>query len=85
MGRPRPVIARLTEPVPVLLLYQTAVADGDTVHFVPDLYGQDALLERALQQPRTPRPAAAANDNALPPALHTRAGAAEKIAAESTH
>ena len=85
MGRPRPVIARLTEPVPVLLLYQTAVADGDTVHFVPDLYGQDALLERALQQPRTPRPAAAANESASPPALHTRAGAAEKIAAESTH
>ena len=67
MGRPRPVTARLLEPVPVLLIYQTAVVDQGVMRFVPDLYGQDALLERALAQPRRPRPAAA-----QPAATHVR-------------
>ena len=52
MGRPRPVIARLIEPVPVLLIYQTAIVESGVVRFVPDLYGQDAVLEKALRQSR---------------------------------
>ena len=77
MGLPRPVTARLASPVPVLLIYQTAVVDSGALHFLPDLYGQDAVLQRALQQPRPARTEAAA---ARP--LHTRAGAAESTAAQ---
>ena len=40
---------KLNHPIPVLILYGTAVVmeDGE-VHFVPDIYQQDADLERAL-------------------------------------
>jgi murein L,D-transpeptidase YcbB/YkuD len=31
----------LPEPVPVYLIYQTAVPSGDEVHFFPDIYGKD--------------------------------------------
>ena len=55
MGRSRTITARLPTPVPVLIVYRTAsVQDDGRVHFAPDLYRQDALLERALQQ-RPPR------------------------------
>lgn len=50
MGQKRPVIARLAEPVPVLLIYQTAIAESGIIKFVPDLYGQDAVLEQALRK-----------------------------------
>ena len=82
MGLPRPVIARLAEPVPVLLTYQTAVVDDGVLRFVPDLYGQDALLEQALKQPRPQRLTSVKTTPTAPPPLHTRAGAAESIAAE---
>lgn len=49
MGQPRTITARLPTPVPVLIVYRTASVDEDgRVHFAPDLYGQDALLERVL-------------------------------------
>ncbi|QTD44594.1 L,D-transpeptidase family protein [Ottowia testudinis] len=51
MGRPRPVTAKLIEPVPVLMLYQTAVVADGKLHFVPDLYGLDKHLAQALRQP----------------------------------
>jgi murein L,D-transpeptidase YcbB/YkuD len=39
----------LTRPIPVFVLYATAVAAGDgTVSFYPDLYKHDAALERLL-------------------------------------
>lgn len=39
----------LTKPIPVLILYGTAVVDEDgTVHFFDDLYGHDAALEKVL-------------------------------------
>ena len=82
MGLPRPVTAKLAEPVPVLLTYQTAVVDEGVLHFVPDLYGQDALLEQALKQPRPPRLTSVKATPTAPRPLHTRAGAAESIAAE---
>ncbi len=50
MGRSRTITARLPTPVPVLIVYRTATVQDGRVHFAPDLYGQDALLERALQQ-----------------------------------
>ena len=53
MGRPRPIVARLPEPVPVLITYRTAIAaDDGRMHFVPDLYGHDRLLAQALQRTR---------------------------------
>lgn len=55
MGLPRPVTARLAEPVPVLLIYQTAVVDGGLLRFVPDIYGLDGVLRQALKQPRPAR------------------------------
>ena len=43
---------RLRQPVPVLLLYWTAwVDDQNHVNFRSDLYGRDARLARALDQP----------------------------------
>lgn len=39
----------LTRPIPVLILYSTAVVDDEgTVHFFDDLYGHDAALEKVL-------------------------------------
>jgi murein L,D-transpeptidase YcbB/YkuD len=39
----------LPKPIPVLVLYSTAlVAEDGEVHFFEDIYGQDAKLERAL-------------------------------------
>jgi L,D-transpeptidase YcbB len=42
----------LDDPVPVLLLYWTvAVAKGGPVEFIPDIYGRDAAVLRALKKP----------------------------------
>jgi L,D-transpeptidase YcbB len=42
---------RLKEPIPVLILYSTAVVlEGNEVRFLDDIYGLDADLERALTQ-----------------------------------
>jgi L,D-transpeptidase YcbB len=43
------VQVNLTNPIPVLILYGTAVVDEDgTAHFFDDIYGHDASLEKAL-------------------------------------
>jgi L,D-transpeptidase YcbB len=43
------VQVNLTQPIPVLILYGTAIVDEDgTVHFFDDIYGHDASLEKAL-------------------------------------
>jgi murein L,D-transpeptidase YcbB/YkuD len=43
------VQVNLTKPIPVLILYGTAVVEEDnTVHFFDDLYGHDQDLEKAL-------------------------------------
>ncbi|AZG16887.1 L,D-transpeptidase family protein [Cupriavidus pauculus] len=48
----------LQQPVPVVLAYGTAVARADgRVYFVPDIYGQDKLLDQALRQRAGARPA----------------------------
>lgn len=78
MAKPKPVTARLSGAVPVLMLYQTAVAEADGVHFVPDVYGQDALLAQALRQAsRPPSPAAAPQAR-----VQRRAGTSEFVAAQ---
>lgn len=41
---------RLEQPVPVLIAYSTVVARTGTVYFYRDLYGHDAVLDRALRQ-----------------------------------
>lgn len=47
-GTPRTVL--LKHPIPVLIAYGTAIAKADgTIHFFDDIYGNDALLEQALQ------------------------------------
>lgn len=48
----------LQQPIPVVLAYGTAIARADgRVYFVPDIYGQDKLLDQALRQRGTGKPA----------------------------
>ncbi len=45
------VQVNLDKPIPVLILYSTAVVEPDNeVHFFDDIYGYDAKLEKALAQ-----------------------------------
>jgi murein L,D-transpeptidase YcbB/YkuD len=49
MNATDPTRVKLLKPIPVLVLYGTALVDeNEEVHFFADIYGQDALLERAL-------------------------------------
>ncbi len=44
------VQVNLDKPIPVLILYSTAVVEPDNeVHFFDDIYGYDAALQKALQ------------------------------------
>ncbi|MGZ5195110.1 MAG: L,D-transpeptidase family protein [Ramlibacter sp.] len=40
----------LKEPLPVVIAYSTVIAKASAVYFYPDLYGHDALLDKALAQ-----------------------------------
>jgi murein L,D-transpeptidase YcbB/YkuD len=43
------VQVNLARPIPVLILYATAIVDDDGVaHFYDDIYGYDAELEKVL-------------------------------------
>jgi murein L,D-transpeptidase YcbB/YkuD len=45
------VQVNLPKPIPVLILYGTAVTDDhDAIHFYDDIYGHDASLRKALAQ-----------------------------------
>jgi L,D-transpeptidase YcbB len=45
------VQVNLTNPVPVLILYGTAVVEEDNeVYFFDDIYGHDTALEKVLAQ-----------------------------------
>ena len=44
----------LDEPLPVLITYGTALVVQGQVHFFDDIYGYDAVLDRALRQQRLP-------------------------------
>ncbi len=51
----KPTSVNLSEPVPVLIFYTTAVVEpGGRILFLPDVYGHDRALQRALDA--TPRP-----------------------------
>jgi len=46
---PDDVTVKLARPIPVLIVYATALADENgEVHFYEDIYGHDASLEQAL-------------------------------------
>jgi L,D-transpeptidase YcbB len=40
----------LKQPLPVVIAYSTVIAKAGAVYFYPDLYGHDALLDKALAQ-----------------------------------
>ena len=44
----------LDEPLPVLIAYGTAIVVQGQVRFFDDVYGYDAVLDRALRQRRLP-------------------------------
>jgi L,D-transpeptidase YcbB len=48
-GRTR--VINLPQPVTVLMVYGTAVPEGDRIHFAADVYGRDARLLPALDAP----------------------------------
>lgn len=50
MGTGVSTTVRLNRPVPVLIAYSTVVVRAATVYFFRDLYGDDAVLDRALRQ-----------------------------------
>lgn len=44
---------RLQEPLPVVIAYSTVVVESDgRVHFFPDIYGHDELLDQAMRRPQ---------------------------------
>lgn len=56
MTRGKSNTVRLQQPLPVVLAYGTVIARADgRVSFLPDIYGHDKLLEKALRQ-RNGRP-----------------------------
>jgi murein L,D-transpeptidase YcbB/YkuD len=50
MRRGKSSTIRLQEALPVIIAYSTALVRGGRVHFFPDIYGQDKLLDDALRQ-----------------------------------
>ena len=50
MTKGRSATLRLREPFPVVIAYTTAVVRDGRIHFFPDIYGQDKILDEALRQ-----------------------------------
>jgi murein L,D-transpeptidase YcbB/YkuD len=50
MTKGRSATLRLREPFPVVIAYTTAVVREGRVHFFPDIYGHDKILDQALRQ-----------------------------------
>ena len=50
MRRGKSSTIRLQEALPVIIAYSTALVRDGRVHFFPDIYGQDKLLDDALRQ-----------------------------------
>ena len=50
MTKGRSATLRLQEPFPVIIAYSTAAVRDGRVHFFPDIYGQDRILDDALRQ-----------------------------------
>lgn len=61
MEKGRSNTVALQQPLPVVLAYGTAIARADgRIYFLPDIYGQDKLLDQALRTRTAKRPAAPA-------------------------
>lgn len=51
-------VVNVKTPLPVHVLYWTAyVEDDGDLHFAPDVYGRDAVLDDAMRKPLRPQPA----------------------------
>ena len=50
MTKGRSATLRLKEPFPVIIAYSTTVVRDGRIHFFPDIYGQDKVLDNALGQ-----------------------------------
>ncbi|NNE70564.1 MAG: L,D-transpeptidase family protein [Rhodothermales bacterium] len=50
MGNPERTRVDLDEDIPVYIIYLTAFADEEGVHFRDDIYGNDAVLDQALSK-----------------------------------
>ena len=49
MRLPQPRRVNLREPIPIVIFYMTTVVDGaGRTRFLPDIYGHDEKLARAL-------------------------------------
>lgn len=59
MTKGRSATLRLREPFPVIIAYSTAVVRDGRVHFFPDIYGHDKVLDEAMRQ----RPVALQSSN----------------------
>jgi murein L,D-transpeptidase YcbB/YkuD len=59
MTKGRSATLRLREPFPVIIAYTTAVVRDGRVHFFPDIYGHDKVLDDAMRQ----RPGAPLSSN----------------------
>ncbi len=57
MTEDEPATIRLSDPIPVLIAYATAIVEGDgRIHFYDDIYGHDRRLAAALRQRRPALP-----------------------------
>ena len=54
MTEGNPSTVRLTQPIPVVIAYATAIVKQGRIHFFDDIYGHDRALDAALRQPRPP-------------------------------
>ena len=51
MAAGTPSTVRLARPLPVVVFYTTALVEDDgRVFFLPDIYGHDRVLDRALRE-----------------------------------
>ncbi|MGB9493250.1 MAG: L,D-transpeptidase family protein [Azonexus sp.] len=50
MTKGKSTTLRLPEPFPVVIAYSTAAVRNGKVHFFPDIYGHDKVLDEALRQ-----------------------------------
>jgi len=56
-GSGPPLAVRLSQPIPVVLFYTTAIVTSEgATRFAQDIYGHDAALDRALRSLRPARP-----------------------------
>ncbi|MCM8593869.1 murein L,D-transpeptidase [Accumulibacter sp.] len=65
MRRGKSATIRLPEPLPVVVAYRTAVFRDGKIHFFPDIYGLDRVLDEALSRRRPPPLPSLASQSAI--------------------